>query len=193
MVVIPVTKMIKKISLEEDFQEMSSSTGKESTETDAVYESSSSSTGILWIATAFFFIITAAFGGVYLSKNGTEDVLSLVPKAPSPTTAPTEQPTPTAAEVDKKEYEIKVLNGSGTAGLAAKAKESLEEAGFSVSSVGNADTQDYSKTIIQSKKSVKKEFIAALEEELGKTYKLGENATQQDSEKDDIVVTLGKD
>lgn len=190
MVVIPVTKMIKKISLEEDSQEMSSSTGKESTET--VYESGSSSTGILWIAAAFFFIVTAVFGGMYLSKNGTKDVLSLVPKAPSPTTAPTEQPTPTAAEVDKKEYEIKVLNGSGTAGLAAKAKESLEASGFSVSSVGNADTKDYSKTIIQSKKSVKKEFIAALEEELGKTYKLGENATQQDSEKDEIIVTLGK-
>ncbi len=44
---------------------------------------------------------------------------------------------------------VEVYNGSGTAGLAADAAASLEGAGFTVTSTGNADSSDYARTTVR--------------------------------------------
>jgi hypothetical protein len=46
-----------------------------------------------------------------------------------------------------------VLNGSGVKGAAGDASSLLKKAGYTVSSTGNADTFDYTKTVIKLKKS----------------------------------------
>ncbi len=59
----------------------------------------------------------------------------------TPTEAP---PTANPAQVT-----VEVYNGSGVAGLAADAATSLQGAGFTVSSTGNADRTDYARTAVR--------------------------------------------
>jgi hypothetical protein len=60
--------------------------------------------------------------------------------------APAEQaPEP----VDPADVPVAVFNGSGIAGLAAEATAGLEEQGYPVTSTGNADTSDYTRTEIR--------------------------------------------
>ncbi|WP_249933284.1 LCP family protein [Blastococcus sp. CCUG 61487] len=59
-------------------------------------------------------------------------------------------PAPEApATVDPGEVEVAVFNGSGVPGLAAEAAAGLEDQGFPVSSTGNADSADYTRTEIR--------------------------------------------
>ncbi|MGY1731876.1 LCP family protein [Geodermatophilus sp. SYSU D01045] len=53
------------------------------------------------------------------------------------------------ATVAPAEVSVAVYNGSGTPGLAADAASSLETAGFTVTSTGNADSSDYATTTIR--------------------------------------------
>ena len=65
---------------------------------------------------------------------------------PEKAATPTSEAPRTAAP---SEVTVEVFNGSGTPGVAAKAKESLEAGGFTVSSTGNADSHDYTRTEIR--------------------------------------------
>ncbi len=60
--------------------------------------------------------------------------------------------TPGAEEPDAvtpAQVSLEVYNGSGVSGLAAEAAASLEEAGFTVTSTGNADSNDYATTVVR--------------------------------------------
>ncbi len=107
---------------------------------------------------------------------------------PKPTTVPTEKP------LDLKAYTISVLNGSGIVGKAAEVKTSLTTAGFTVSTTGNADRNDYTTTQVAVKKSVDKAYITKLEEELKKTFKVEAVSTipSDASQQSDVTITLGK-
>jgi len=50
------------------------------------------------------------------------------------------------AQIDKSEWTLEVLNGSGVAGAAAKAAAKLTEQGYTVISTGNAGNQEYKKS-----------------------------------------------
>lgn len=103
-----------------------------------------------------------------------------------PTVAPTQKP------VDLTAYTIAVLNGSGISGKAADAKKTLSDAGFTVSSTGNADKSTYTKTEISAKKTVNHDYLTKLEEELNKSYDVDTTvATSPDSDTTDVTVTLG--
>ncbi|MGY1833225.1 LCP family protein [Geodermatophilus sp. SYSU D01180] len=69
--------------------------------------------------------------------------LSAEPEAAAPE-APAAPATVAPADVS-----VAVYNGSGTPGLAAEAASSLETAGFTVTSTGNADSTDYEQTTIR--------------------------------------------
>ena len=68
--------------------------------------------------------------------------------AQSPTPAPTPSPSASPAGVVKANVTLRVLNGTKVAGAAADTKKTLEAAGFTVKSIGNAKTQNYTKTTI---------------------------------------------
>ncbi|MEX5718163.1 LCP family protein [Geodermatophilus maliterrae] len=58
--------------------------------------------------------------------------------------------TPEApATVAPSDVSVEVYNGSGISGLAAEAATSLEDAGFTVTSTGNADSSDYARTVVR--------------------------------------------
>jgi len=51
--------------------------------------------------------------------------------------------------VDPGEVTVEIYNGSGTGGLAAEAQTALEELGYAVGTVGNADSSDYTSSEIR--------------------------------------------
>ncbi len=136
-----------------------------------------------------FVIGLVAFIGIHYSLSNKDKIFSFL-QSPTPTLAPTSTPVPTEKPVDLALYSIRVLNGTGTAGLAAKLKSELTDAGFKVSSTGNADKADFIKTEIAAKKTVQKEYLDKLTEKLKQTYTLGTTSilTSGDS---DVIVTIG--
>jgi hypothetical protein len=158
------------------------------------------------VAAVSFVLGLAVMAGVsYVFKDAKDiPMLGKLMNKPEPTIAqqkesttiqteaaePTALPTPTPKDVDVSKYTVKVLNGSGVSGQAAKVKNELTTAGFTVVSTGNANSSDYTKTEITVKKTVSKEALAKLQTELGKTYKVS-TATATTTQTADIVIIIG--
>ena len=123
-------------------------------------------------------------------------------EAIKPTVKPTSTPTPTKAPIlgskdsttglDRSDLNISVLNGSGETGAAGKISTFLKELGYTVSSVGNAETYDYTNVTILIKTS-KKDYLPLLKKDIEGTYTVG--ATSEDltaSSSADAHVIVGK-
>ncbi|MEK7188560.1 MAG: LytR C-terminal domain-containing protein [Patescibacteria group bacterium] len=108
------------------------------------------------------------------------------------TPLPSALPTPESSEIDLGKLKMKVLNGSGRAGVAGTLKEIVEKAGFTVASTGNAQSFDFTNTLYQSKESVSREAIAKLKAALEKNYTVKLGDPLDESEDFDIVITVGK-
>jgi hypothetical protein len=119
----------------------------------------------------------------------------LQPKTTSPVTevSPTKATTPTPVpEIDRKSINVKVLNGTGTAGQATEVKDILKEAGYIDILTGNADNFEYKTTEIQVKKS---------NPELGTTMKTDLKAhvvspkitTLDEDSAADVIIIFGAD
>ncbi len=157
----------------------------------------------------FFFVIAfLAFvvglggiaGGYYLLKSDTIDFSKIsMPAIPFLTQAtPTEEPTPTseptAKPVDLKAYTVRILNGSGVTGEAAKLKAVLTDAGFTVGETGNADNSDYTETVISAQTSVDQGYLKELTETLKKSYKVDATVKTVPSVGDSqVTVTIGSE
>lgn len=96
-------------------------------------------------------------------------------------------------QVDLSSFSIQILNGSGIKGEAAKVKSLLEESGFKVSEVGNAETSEYKETIIQKKDNVNDVFLDELTGELGKNYVVQVSSKSAEKEDSDVVVIVGSE
>lgn len=150
----------------------------------------------LWIIIAII-IVVVSIGGVlwYFRESAMKQISTKVEITPTP--APSRiSPTPAASDsakliVDYSKYKIKVLNGSGIGGAAAKGKEILENGKFIVEEIGNAQSSDFDLTIIQAKKGVDKAFLDNLKSVLGETYLLGSGEKLEDSETVDVVIIIG--
>lgn len=136
-------------------------------------------------------LLLVAFGVsafVFMGKKG--NATSDKPTTESVSQAPTEEPTPTEEAVDLKEYKIMVINGTEVAGEASKLKTSLNDAGYNVTAIGNADKTTYTKTIIQAKSDVKEGFINKLKEELSAKYEVGSSETLEASDDNNVEVKI---
>ncbi len=100
----------------------------------------------------------------------------------------TKIPKETPSNLEYTSTTIKVLNGSGVPGLAARISVMLEEKGFTVYTPANAKRLDYKNTSIQFKKE-KKESAALIREFLSDIGTL-EEAELEDT---DILIIVGKD
>lgn len=95
-----------------------------------------------------WFITTNVFkgeGGVKVEQDTT----------PSPTPTPTPAPE---QKLNRSEWSIEVLNGSGTSGLAKKIADQLKDLGYNVIKVGNADKQTYTESQILVKSDLKEKI-----------------------------------
>jgi hypothetical protein len=149
--------------------------------------------GKVWTAGFSIVIALGIIGGVLIYIEGASK-LSQQEIIPTPTPIATQEQPPTPApEVDVSIYEIEVLNGSGIAGEAARAEQLLEEEKFTVTSIGNADTADYQKTIIRAKEAVSEEYLDKLKEFLDEFYVLGDSEALDEPEEADVVIIVGRE
>lgn len=118
-----------------------------------------------WLYLAVAFLAAMFLLLVYIAVRGNRIAPVVIPPPqvtvttpPAPATPPTgslpENTTPTPPvppPVNKADVTIRVLNGNGKTGSAAKVRDILKEAGFTVTSIGNSKTT-YQKTTIYYKK-----------------------------------------
>lgn len=152
----------------------------------------SSKKNFMWPILFIFVIAIAVLGGIFVYKqNANKDkdvnVVALTPTPRQPS------PKPTVAEVDLSKYEIKILNGSELEGEAGRQKTNLEEEGFTISSIGNASESDYTKTIIQAKETVDKDFLDKLRSVLELSFGVGEQEDLPVDADSNIIVIIGSE
>jgi hypothetical protein len=116
----------------------------------------------------------------------------------TPTATPTEVPTPTVNPIDKatgldrSKLSVTVQNGSGEAGVAGKASDTLKGLGYDVVGTGNADNFDYANVVIQVK-SGNSDYLDLLKTDLGLSYTIGStSADLADGFSSDALVIIGK-
>jgi hypothetical protein len=115
--------------------------------------------------------------------------------SPSPislfTSPPLFSPTPTPSPVPKDKYEVEILNGSGQVGEAGAIREVLEDVGYKIADVGNADSYDYTSCVIKAQLSVEDSFVDELESELKKEFAKVTTERDDDITAKIVVVTGG--
>jgi len=94
----------------------------------------------------------------------------------------------TDSDINKEEFSIRVLNGSGVPGAASETAEKLRGQGFQVNFVGNADSFNYQRTVIQYKEGKEKEA-----ELVASFFPESSEVTVAEGLKEDVVVIFGKD
>lgn len=134
-------------------------------------------------------------GGIFYYKVRVENMLPKESPTPEAMSTPTPQqetatPTPVSKE-DKESLKIQVLNGSGIAGEASKVEGSLNDAGFTTITTGNAKSYDYTDTELSVKSSVSNELKSEIKDALS-GYTLKDSDELPDSSTYDVVITVGK-
>lgn len=142
----------------------------------------------MWPILLIFIVALVLLVGVFVYRQGIfkREKIDVTPAASSPTVIP--EPTKV---IDLTQYEIEVQNGSEANGEASKQQTNLEEEGFTVSSIGNADNSDYTDTIIKAKEEVDKDFIAKLESFLNTTFTVGDTEALSEDYDVPVVVIIG--
>lgn len=135
------------------------------------------------ISALFYFFSTGALK--FEQKEKEQEV--------APTEAPTEAPTPVPVELDRAQFSVQVLNGSGVSGAAGSMETILEELGYEDIEVGNADNSDYQNVTIQIKEEFE-EFAQLIDKDLSEQYTVNEDyeILEEDSEFD-VVIIVGSE
>jgi len=165
--------------------------------TTSIYQESSQGKNAKWLWILIILIVIGAvafaiFRGIgpfaQLKLGGSKETVE------SPTPFEFSSPSPEASpagQVERSEASVRVLNGSGVAGAAAALKDFLEGRGWTVDKIGNADSSDFTNTVIKFKASFA-DFQDTLFEDLSSDYSVevsDDNLEATDSA--DIEVILG--
>jgi hypothetical protein len=159
---------------------------------------SGSGTNPLLIIIPGVLLLGALLGGIVFYQRGISSETAVATPTPIPlaynNTAAS--PTPDTAStsgttLDLTKYPINVLNGSGTPGQAGVVKDLLTTGGFTVSGTGNADTYDFTKTVIKAKADVPAAFLTQVSTTLSKDYVMDVNGTLATSSADEVQVIVG--
>jgi hypothetical protein len=142
-------------------------------------------------------LIVSLIGLIYYRQQQNEQRENLRPTPSVPvnantrnTTTPTNTPAPTP-DIERSDITVRILNGTGAAGVASTAQELLESKGYEDIETGNADAFDYTETVIQLKPEIEV-YRSLLEEDLRDSYDVsGEKAILDDEEEVDAVVIIG--
>ncbi len=135
-------------------------------------------------------IIAGLFIGGLLVSNRSLPFVSSPASTPTPTATPT--PTPTPTPLDLTQFNIQVLNGTGTPGQAGEMQELLEEAGFADIDTGNAGRYDYQLTQVQLHPQAPSKLYQAIEDSLGEDFTATLSSQLDDDSQFDAVVITGQ-
>ena len=165
--------------------------------TTSIYQESSQGKNAKWLWILIILILIGAvafaifrgigpFGRLKLG-GGEESVVSPTPfefSSPSPEASP-------AGQIERSEASVRVLNGSGVTGAAAALKDFLEGRGWTVDNIGNAESDDFTNTVIKFKASFAN-FQDTLFEDLSSDYSVEvSDESLEATDSADIEVTLG--
>ncbi len=95
------------------------------------------------------------------------------------------------AQVNKNEYSIRVLNGSGRSGEASKLSQSLTENGYNVVETGNSEGRNIGNTKIQFYTNVPEDIQVELDKFLQETYTKVTAENKIASDGADITIIIG--
>ncbi len=146
--------------------------------------------GLFWILIVVFALLgaVAGGGGIYLQNQSRST-------RPAPSSTPetvAASPTP-APQLNRKDLQIQVLNGSGVTGAAKVAQDYLIGVGYTVAAVGNADSTDFPTTTVAIKDS-RKAYFSQLKQDLASKYTVADSPDSLAADsKYDVVITLGKE
>ncbi|HEX7456108.1 MAG TPA: LytR C-terminal domain-containing protein [Candidatus Nanoarchaeia archaeon] len=116
-------------------------------------------------------------------------------RKPKEATPETEKKEATASskpqvEINKADYKIRILNGSGTVGTASQARDYLIDKGYNVVDVGNAANFNYQSTNLQVKNS-KKAILDLLTKDLRERYAINVGSPLSEGEQFDVLIIVG--
>lgn len=133
----------------------------------AGYKDRGSKSMVLWVVIVIGVALLTGFGLLVLVQGPSSLTSFFASPTPTPTSTPT--PTPTPEVANRSALTIEVLNGSGKAGAAGVMRKFLEEKGYTVDSVGNADRSNFEQTEIHVKED-KEDYLSLLKEDLSESY-----------------------
>ncbi len=137
--------------------------------------------GIALLTGGILLVVVKGFQGLPMAGKPT----------PTPTVAPTPIPT-SVPVVNRSDMKIQVLNGGGVAGSGSKMKAFLEEKGYTVSEVKNADEFTFEETEIHVKAG-KEANADLLKKDLGENYTIGASTADLSADSTfDAQVIVGK-
>lgn len=143
---------------------------------------------ILIIVGVLIFAFVRGVGPFSGFKSQGESVQSPSPLAQ---VSPSPLESSPAASVDKSEPAIRVLNGSGKAGVASVVKDFLEGRGWKVTALGNAAGYDFERTVLRFKEGFGK-FEEVLIRDLSDNYSVTvSREILEATDSADIEVTVG--
>lgn len=160
-------------------------------------ETRKSMLGYFFLVAVIAFVVglisMAAFTMYFPKSNGLGGVGSSVSLTATPKPNPTKSPTPAPKAVDLAKYSIKIFNGSGVTGAASKLKDSLTGQGFKVIDTGNADTSDFTDTVVEVKKDLEPAYLAKLNAVLKKEYSVApvSKMSSDSTTEADVIITIG--
>ena len=158
---------------------------------------------IVVIILSIIILLAAAGGGWYFFMKDDQFSPKMEEKAPveekmeeaSKEASKTEEASNEAVveeELDLTDYDVQILNGSGTVGEAAVVEGLLKDAGFEGMDTGNADTYDYTDTKVQLKKATPSGVYSAIEDALSGDYDVSKGDKLDDDADYDVVEVVGQ-
>ena len=112
---------------------------------------------------------------------------------PTPTPTPAPTPSPSPAVPSRGDLKVQVLNGGGTPGSAGKVRKFLEDKGYTVKDVGNAEEYTYQKTEIHVRPD-KSAYLDLLKADVSKDYTIGTSSADLSPDSPyDAQVIVGKE
>lgn len=122
-------------------------------------------------------------------SQGTSGLAVPSPATPTPIE---EQEASSAAELKREDIKIQILNGTGIAGEAKKAKDLLEDLGYEDIKIANASSYDYDEVEISLKEEVEG-YFDLLSDDLKEEYDVsGEMGELDEDDRFDAIVILGQ-
>lgn len=156
---------------------------------------------LLAIAAITVFIFWPNLKDIFLSRFADQGVTSSQ-KQTTAAASPQKEASPSAEKkettvspkpktsINKNDFTIQVLNGSGKIGVAGVAKDFLISKGYNVANTGNADHFNYQKTTVQIKTS-KKAISDLLTKDLKERYSIDIGSPLAEDEQFDILIIIG--
>lgn len=121
-----------------------------------------------------------------------ETSVTPTPEPATPTPKPSADPIDKATGLDRSKLTILVQNGSGEAGVAAKAADILKGLGYQIAKTENADNFDY-KNVTVKVKSSQGDFLPLLVKDLNASYLVSNSSSDLSATSSaDALVIVGK-